>query len=259
MILYPSRASKPRSTGLTMLLDKGLDIRTFEGIINDWHEYIDIIKFGWCTALLSKSFERKVGLCKNFQIEPMLGGTFFEYCSLTHQLNSFYEYLDRYEIKSVEISNGSGQLDFSSLLTSISIFSSDRQVFHEVGLKSSSLSLQMSPMSWVTQIQEGRSAGAHMTILETRESGRSGICSESGSLREDLCDIIVTEFDIRSIIFEAPSSTLQSLLITRYGSDTNLGNISFADILGLETLRLGLRFDTLTQFTDFELPPQLKS
>ena len=43
------------------------------------------------------------------------------------------------------------------------------------------------------------------------------------------------------------NKTLQTAFIRRLGPEVNLANISFADPIALETLRLGLRADTLLE------------
>jgi len=246
MIYLRSRDAKPRAKGMTMMLDKGLDYATFKSLIYDYHELIDMIKFGWGTALLSNRINEKIALCREYAIEPMLGGTLYEYCMITDQMDNFYNLLDSQNIKIVEVSNGAGMIKNSNLMACISFLSQERQVFHEVGRKGAIQSNKMTTNEWITQISEGMLAGASMTILESRESGRAGICDDSGNLKASLINHIVSNYGTAKLIFEAPSSSLQGMLINAYGSDINLGNIDHIDIVGVESLRLGLRYDTLS-------------
>lgn len=228
-----------------MMLDKGLDHETFVSLLDDYHDLIDLVKFGWGTAVLSKRVGDKVKICREHSIETMLGGTLYEYCMLTDQIQNFYKLLDSLDVRIVELSNGSGLVETSELLKSIKTMSKNRLVYHEVGLKDPIKNKKMTATDWILQISEGIAAGASMTILESRESGRSGLCDESGKLREDLCESIVRNFELSRIMFEAPMSNHQSYLIKSYGPDVNLGNIGYTDVLGVETLRLGLRYETL--------------
>jgi len=246
MIHFRSRDSKPRAKGITIVLDKGLDYTTFNSLIYDYHELIDVIKFGWGTALLSNRINEKLSLCRQYSIEPMLGGTLYEYCMITDQMDNFNNLLDSQKIKIVEVSNGAGMIKNTNLMASIKSLSKERQIFHEVGLKNPVKSNAMTTTEWITQISEGMHAGASMTILESRESGRAGICDDSGKLKASLTNHIVSNYGTSKLIFEAPSSSLQGLLINAYGPDINLGNVDYIDIVGVESLRLGLRYDTLS-------------
>ncbi len=90
-----------------------------------------------------------------------------------------------------------------------------------------------------------------MVITEARESGKSGICRSNGELRTGLIEEIAESgLPLERVLWEAPNKDLQIQLIRRFGSQVNLGNISTSDIIGLETLRLGLRGDTLLDWDD---------
>ena len=45
-------------------------------------------------------------------------------------------------------------------------------------------------------------------------------------------------------MFEAPRTAQQAWFVRRFGPEVNLGNVALADVLSVETLRLGLRSDT---------------
>ena len=65
-----------------------------------------------------------------------------------------------------------------------------------------------------------------------------------------MVDEIVHQIDPSRLIFEAPQKAQQVWFIQKFGSDVNLGNIATTDIIALETLRLGLRGDTMEDFHD---------
>jgi phosphosulfolactate synthase len=98
---------------------------------------------------------------------------------------------------------------------------------------------------WIDEIQNDLAAGATKVILESRESGKSGICDANGNLRPDLVSSITkSRFRAPDALWEAPNKMLQTSLISSIGPNVNLANIAFGDIVGLETLRLGIRSDT---------------
>ena len=103
--------------------------------------------------------------------------------------------------------------------------------------------------SWVDYIREDLEAGASLVTLEARESGQSGICRPDGALRFELIeDVLTSGIDQDQLLFEAPTTALQTYFVTRLGPDANLGNVPAHGVIALETLRLGLRADTLTTF-----------
>ena len=106
----------------------------------------------------------------------------------------------------------------------------------------------MAPYVWVEQIERDLQAGAWKVIAEARESGTAGIYRADGEVRTGLIDEIVHAVDADRLIFEAPRREQQVWLLRRFGTECNLGNIAPDDVLSLETLRLGLRSDTVERF-----------
>ena len=119
----------------------------------------------------------------------------------------------------------------------------------EVGFKDEGRSAQLAPQTWIEYIREDLEAGSSLVTLEARESGRSGICRPDGALRFGLIeDVLASGIDQRQLLFEAPTTALQAHFVTRLGPDVNLGNVPASAVIGVETLRLGLRADTLAAF-----------
>jgi phosphosulfolactate synthase len=245
MIHIVERNSKPRLSGITQVLDRGIDLQRLTGILQDHAPLIDIIKFGWGTALVTSCIAAKIETCRSHAIKPVLGGTLFEYCFLTNQYTSFLRLLDDLKLESVEISNGANAIDQATICKLVHELARDRSVFLEVGHKSLAQSEDIQPETWIRQIEDGLEANASMIILESRETGRGGYCAPDGKLRSDLCQVIVERFGTERLMFEAATSGLQSYLINSYGNKLNFANIGFDDIIPLETLRLGIRFDTM--------------
>jgi phosphosulfolactate synthase len=245
VIRRPERPGKPRREGLTHVLDKGVDLQRLKGVLEDHAPLIDLLKFGWGTALVSPNIAAKIALCRAHAITPVLGGTLFEYCLITDQYSSFLHLLDELELGCVEVSNGAGAITQERLAACVRELARDRRVLQEIGFKSERLAQAMGREVWLQQMEDGFAAGASMIILEARESGRSGFCTTTGEPRLDLCDDVIERFGTDALMFEAPTARLQVALIKAYGHQLNLANISMDDPVALETLRLGLRFDTL--------------
>jgi phosphosulfolactate synthase len=97
----------------------------------------------------------------------------------------------------------------------------------------------------VEEIERELQAGAWKVIAEARETGTAGIYRADGEVRMGLIDEIAHAIDPAQLVFEAPRKEQQVWFLQRFGRDVNLGNIAPADVLSLETLRLGLRSDTM--------------
>jgi phosphosulfolactate synthase len=241
----PNRESKPRNKGITVLIDNGIPIQLFKDYIKSASAYIDFVKFGWGTSVVTKYLEQKMESLKENNVKFFFGGTLFEKYVSQERVDEFYQLCQKYGCEYVEISNGTIPLSNKEKAKYIKSFSREFLVFSEVGSKDSLSSLNENIADWIEWMREDLEAGAHKVITEARESGTSGICSSNGELRFDLIDrILDSKIDLDRVIFEAPNKKLQTAFIKLVGPDVNLANIPFADSLSVETLRLGLRSDT---------------
>lgn len=247
----PERTSKPRRSGITSLLDGGVSLGLFRDVVESFHPLIDYIKLGWCTAALTPSLRDKITIAQSHDIDCYFGGTFFEKALLQNKLPEFRRFCRDLACNHVEVSNGTIQLDNQEKCRYIREFARDFRVLSEVGYKDPDRSIRLHPAAWVEFVREDLAAGATYVTMEARESGRSGICRPSGELRYGLIqEILLSEVDKSRLIFEAPNKTLQTYFIREVGANVNLANIDFTQVLALETLRTGLRADTLTLFEE---------
>jgi phosphosulfolactate synthase len=245
----PRRAEKPRRTGLTMVIDGGIPLGQFTDIICSTAEYIDFVKFGWGTAVVTGHIDAKINVLREHQVKFYFGGTLFEKYVLQDRFDDFRTFCLDHECWHVEVSNGTIPLSNPEKASYIRKLAKEFTVISEVGFKDPVRSEQLPPGEWIEYIHEDLEAGSSLVTLEARESGRSGICQADGTLRSGLIEYLLTSgLDQGSLLFEAPTTSLQARFITRLGPDVNLGNIPAQGVLGLETLRLGLRADTLAAF-----------
>lgn len=247
----PRRAPKPRAEGLTMVIDNGLPHRAFADAIEMNAPYIDVVKFGWGTALVTPDIERKFELLRTMGISYYFGGTLFEKFVAQNRFESFMTLCRLCGCAMVEVSNGTITMSNTEKATYISRCAEEFPVVSEVGFKDQGRSERFGAREWVDAIAQDLAAGAERVITEARESGRSGICDAAGRPRTELVDAIVDSgIDPSRLIFEAPNKDLQTYWIMLLGTNVNLGNIAPGDLVGLETLRLGLRSDTLVHFEE---------
>jgi phosphosulfolactate synthase len=248
-LTLPVRAAKPRTAGLTMVIDGGVPLGLFTDQIELGAEYIDYVKFGWGTSLVTNCLRQKIDVLNRHGIGFYFGGTLFEKFALQGQFEDFRRFCQSYGATHVEASNGTIDMSNSEKAGYIRKLAGDFEVVSEVGFKDSGKSEMQPPSEWIAAIAEDIDAGASLVTLEARESGSSGICRPDGELRYGLLeDILHGGVSVDKLLIEAPNTELQAHLITRIGPDVNLGNIPAAGVIGLETLRLGLRSDTLTAF-----------
>ena len=241
----PARASKPRHTGLTHVLDKGLNLRDIEGLFDTGGDYVDIVKLGWGTSYVTNNLEKKIALYRSFQTPVVCGGTLFEAVYGQSKMDEFKRWLEHFRFSHVEISDGTLEIPREEKLELIADFARDFVVLSEVGSKDSEVNI--APYLWVQWIKEELDAGSWKVIAEGREGGTAGIFRSSGDMRTGLIDEIVHELDLSDLIFEAPTTHAQAWFVQKYGPDVNLGNIPPEEVIPLETLRLGLRSDTLKE------------
>lgn len=247
----PERPAKPRAKGLTHMLDKGLAPREVEDILDVAAEYIDVAKLGWGTAVITPGLERKLDIYRAADMPVYFGGTLFEAFLLRDQLDTYRRVMDTLGIEYLEISDGSVPIPHERKLECIASFAeAGFTVLSEVGSKDKDKI--MPPYKWVEQIQSELEAGSWKVICESRETGTAGLFRPNGEIRSGLVDEIVNRVDQDDLIFEAPQKAQQVWLIKYLGSNVSLGNIAPAEVIPLETLRLGLRGDTLFEF--YEAP-----
>ena len=245
----PARTEKPRRTGLTMVIDGGIPVSHFADLVASAAEYIDLVKFGWGTAVVTSKLDAKVDVLNAHQIGFYFGGTLFEKYILQGRFEDFRKFCRTWSCRHVEVSNGTISLSNSEKASYVRKLADEFSVVSEVGFKDPVRSEQLPPSKWVEYINEDLEAGASLVTLEARESGKSGICRPDGALRFGLIeDVLASGINQESLLFEAPTTALQAHFVTRIGPDVNLGNVPAAGVIGLETLRLGLRADTLDAF-----------
>ena len=228
------------------MIDRGLSVAEVESLIEVAGDVVDIVKLGWGTALVTANLDRKLERYRAAGIPVVLGGTLTELAIRQGRVDGLVAWLRELGIRHVEVSDGTISLDGDVKRELIERLAREFTVLAEVGSKDSDFI--MAPYVWVEQIERDLQAGAWKVIAEARESGTAGIYRATGEVRTGLIDEIVHAVDQDRIIFEAPQREQQVWLLQRFGTECNLGNIMPADVVSLETLRLGLRSDTVESF-----------
>jgi phosphosulfolactate synthase len=242
----PERNLKPRTHGITMVMDKGLSVREAEDMLSVAEPYIDLLKLGFGTAFVTPNIENKIAVYKNAGIATYFGGTLFEAFVARNQFEDYLRLLEKYKIECAEVSDGSIDLNHNEKCNYIRTLSKHVKVLSEVGSKDENKML--APYKWIELMKKEIEAGSDKVIAEARESGTVGIYHSKGEVRSDLIDEILTQVPEEKIIWEAPLKAQQVYFIKLLGANANLGNIPPNEVIPLETLRLGLRGDTFHHF-----------
>jgi phosphosulfolactate synthase len=229
--------------GLTHVIDKGLGPRAWEDILEVAGDHISIVKLGWGTAAVTRNLERKLEVLREKPV--VIGGTYFEVIYSKGKLDDYKSWLQGLGLQHVEISDGTVEIPRERKLELITDFARDFTVLSEVGSKDSSV--EYTAEQWVQWLQEELDAGAWKVITEAREGGTAGIFDSSGGMRTELIGEIAMTVGPVNVVFEAPTKAAQAWFIKEFGPSVNLGNIPPDEVIPLETLRLGLRGDTLKE------------
>ena len=233
----------PTHDGLTHVIDKGLGPRAWDDILATAGDHISIVKLGWGTAAVTRNLEAKLTVLRDKPV--VIGGTFFEAVYVKDALDAYKAWLDSLGITHVEISDGTVDIPRERKLELVADFARDFTVLSEVGSKDSSV--EYTADEWTKWLQEELEAGSWKVITEAREGGTAGIFDSSGGMRTELIGEIADAVGVDNVIFEAPSKAAQAWFIKQFGPSVNLGNIPPEEVIPLETLRVGLRGDTLKE------------
>ena len=232
-----------------MVLDKGLGLETAESLMNISGDYVDYLKFGWGTSIVHEQeiIKSKVEMYKSHDITPYTGGTLFELAYKADKLEEFFSEAHELGFPTIEISDGSTEIAHEDKLNCIQLAKENGfEVLSEVGKKNPVLDEELTLDERIEFMQDELDSGSSLVIVEAREGGKNiGIFDKSGNAKEDEIDYILENFDGSKILWEAPNKDQQVFFILKLGNTVNLGNISSEDITSLETLRQGLRGDTL--------------
>ena len=242
----PKRPEKPRTKGLTMIMDKGLSLNEAENMVVLKSELTDIVKLGFGTSLLTRYIDKKISLYKEAGIDVYTGGTLFEAFIVRNQIDDFYRLMDKLKLEMVEVSDGCIQMEHDKKCELIHKLSKDFKVISEIGSKDESLTIEDD--KWISYMRKELEAGSWKVIAEAREGGNVGMFETNGDIKDKLIKNITKEIDISNILWEAPLKKQQIWFINEFGANVNLGNISPNSIISLECLRLGLRGDTFNNY-----------
>lgn len=242
----PDRTVRPRKDGVTMVMDKGLGLKQAELYIDSCADYVDLVKLGFGTSVITPNLTQKIKLYKEAGFKVYVGGTLFEAFIIRNKFDDYVKFVEKLKIDHVEVSDGSIVMDHDQKCKYINKLAKNFTVLSEVGSKEEGIIIH--PNKWTSMMKSELDAGSWKVIAEARESGNVGIYHRNGSPHTMLMNKIIAKVKPENILWEAPQKSQQVWFIKQFGANVNLGNIAFEEVIPLETLRLGLRGDTFFTF-----------
>jgi phosphosulfolactate synthase len=244
----PDRHVKPRTDGLTMVMDKGLSIEEVKNFMSVAYPHVDVVKLGFGTSFVTPDLRKKIETYKSYDIPIYFGGTLFEAFLIRNQIDDYIGVLKDYGIDWIEVSDGSITIPHAEKCGYIEKLTRYGKVLSEVGSKDATHIIP--PYKWIELMRAELSAGSSYVIAEAREAGNVGIYRGSGEVREGLVQEILTQIPGEKIIWEAPQKAQQLYFLELLGCNVNLGNIAPNEVIPLEAMRIGLRGDTFHLYLD---------
>lgn len=238
----PNRTQQPRTSGLTMIMDKGLSITEVHNFMSVGRPHVDIVKLGFGTAFVTPNLREKIEVYHSYDMPIYFGGTLFEAFLIRNQFEDYISICKDYGIKYMEVSDGSISIPHAEKCGYIEKLTQHGTILSEVGSKDAAHIIP--PYKWIELMRAELEAGSSYVIAEAREAGNVGIYRGSGEVREGLVQEILTQIPEEKIIWEAPQKAQQLYFLELIGCNVNLGNIAPHEILALEAMRIGLRGDT---------------
>lgn len=248
LVNIPVRTAHPRSTGITMISDKGLSLADAKYLLSIASPYIDLVKLAYGTAMVTPLLDQKISLFKAHNIPVFFGGLLFEAFVIRNQFGDYLRILEEYDISFFEVSDGYIDISHQRKCEYIRCLSERGTVISEIGSKDKDKVTVTPPYKWIELMKTELDAGSKYVIAEAKESGNEGLYRNSGEVREGLVEEILTKIPPEKIIWEAPQLDQQLYFIKLLGSNVNLGNIDPKEIIGLEATRTGLRSDSFNFF-----------
>lgn len=246
----PERNTKPRSHGITMVMDKGLSIQETKNFLSIADPHVDIVKLGFGTAFVTPNLKEKLAIYREAGMPIYFGGTLFEAFLIRNQFEDYISICKEYAVSYMEVSDGSITIPHAEKCGYIEKLTKHGTVLSEVGSKDAAHIIP--PYKWIELMKAELEAGSTYVIAEAREAGNVGIYRGTGEVREGLVQEILTQIPEEKIIWEAPQKAQQLYFLELIGCNVNLGNIAPTEVIPLEAMRIGLRGDTFHLYLDKE-------
>ncbi len=236
-VRLPGRSSKPRSEGLTIGADRGLGLNALDDLLYTSGDFIDIGKFAMGVSRLMKVDQVRTRLQRytDAGIPVFFAGEISELAAMQGVAGRYFDQIRALGGWGVEVSNAQIALGIPEKVELIAqARESGLEVIAECGRKggvdwAGSLSLV------AREVEACLDSGAYRVLIQA-EGLNEGVSEVNARFIEDL----VGRFGLKSLIFQAKTSTLISWFVSTFGVRVNL-DVDAHQVLDLESQRRGLR------------------
>ncbi len=254
------RSRKPRSRGVTMVIDSGQPWEFEEQILKAWAAYVDVVKLTIRHLLEPlNELKKKIDMLRKYDIEVQPGGVIVEVARFQHRGEDALRKLKDLGFTQVEISPTTGEqreMDEDAAFTELAKRLGFK-TFGEIGRKmlegdstrvdAETLNVKES----ISQIKRFLDAGADRVYIEGHVLRRvlgdsaSEILKKESTGTKQLLEI-VNAVGQDKLVFECsgmvPRKTRRAMhfwYIYLFGPDVNIGNVRMEEVSTLESVRRG--------------------
>ncbi len=252
--LMKERVERQKHVGMTMVIDTCMGPQMLQDMLLVSNKYIDHWKcsYGVSAVMPADILRQMLDTLNQYNINTFPGGTLLEAAIVQKNCQSYMLRAREIGFRSVEISDGTITLPIKRRRNAILCALDNGLIpITEVGKKDPAK--QPGPEEVADLILQDLYFGAEYVVVDARESGRAiGIFDQDGDLKLEMFQKILSLVGQKTekVIWEAPLKKQQAALIEQMGPNVNLGNVSPMDVLSLESLRLGLQYESLREVAD---------
>ena len=242
-IPVPERQQKPRTKGLTMMIDWGLPLGLQKDCLEAQGLYVDEAKIAASIPrVMPKSYlKKKTDAYKEEGIFTFPGGLFTELAIAQGNYDVFLNDVKEAGFSGIEVSDNLLKIDprQKKAVISKAVKEYGLTVMGEVGRKEGLMTRE----ELVADVENCLDAGASMVLLEAHELFY-------GDIRQDVLEELTKKAPLEKIMFELPVAVLPdatkaykvkvlSWMIKQFGTDVNLANVEWDEIYFTEITRIG--------------------
>ncbi len=224
------------------MVDNGLACSQVANLLDVAGEWIDLVELSEGTALVTANLQTKLNIYRTHHVPVVFGSIITRLAMAQGRLDRLRGWLRDLDVTVLMVPHVVPTLTSLERLLMIEQLACDYTVLSDFAGDASTDAV-FTPARSARLVHDEMSAGATGVLI-----GYPMPLDLSGSI----CDLhrhwlegLIGCAGVDDLIFGAPDKALQVWLLEYVGREVNLGSIRTDDVISLETLRLGLRSDTM--------------
>jgi phosphosulfolactate synthase len=253
----PERPSKPRTEGLTIIQDDGMSLSRINDIISTSGHLIDMVRILPGALCSGEPLRDRIDSFKQAGIDPFISGILFEAAFIRNNVNEYLDMLEVNGISFIEVSDGIVEIPLHEKVDIIKNLSGRFTVFSKIGARFKNFMFRNK--EWKEHIVAESEAGSRKLIIEGGEGGTSRVMLGEIDINLSLVNYILSHARPGDVIWETPLQRQQVWFINKFGANVNLADIIPQQVLNLESMRLGIHWNTfLNNISEFGIKAKLR-